>query len=56
MSLRDQFAREAMNGILSNGKIANSEYVVIAHQSYKIADAMLKERERGRGRDSKNQD
>lgn len=46
MSLRDQFAREAMNGMLSNANPMSSSmsYEQVAHASYNMADAMIAER------------
>jgi hypothetical protein len=43
--LRDQFAMSAMNGIIAN---ASPSYgaSMIASESYRIADAMLKQREK----------
>lgn len=59
MSLRDQFAKEAMNGLLSSGDINLEEAAIndnmtpvwddIAEYSYQLADAMLKEREKKQG-------
>ena len=53
MTLRDYFAVNAAQGILSNGHphfFGNIEGLIVpdylAEQSYKIADAMLKEREK----------
>lgn len=59
MSLRDQYAREAMSGILANSSCnpwysdpesdirrAVSEAKQIARVAYFVADAMLEERER----------
>jgi hypothetical protein len=56
MSLRDFFAAKAMQGIINNYKTrSDSEkfiqdrefhYNIIAEESYKLADAMLKEREK----------
>lgn len=42
MSLRDYFAAKAMQGLLTNFKYDEYGY---ARSAYKIADAMLKERE-----------
>lgn len=48
MSLRDYFAAKAMQGICTSkdeaGTLVNHGYEWIASESYKIADAMLKER------------
>lgn len=52
MSQRDQFAREAMNGLVSSTKFdepisdEHTYFDWVAKTSYAIADAMLKERER----------
>lgn len=44
MSLRDYFAAKAMQGHLSNSYTYNDPDIV-AKSAYKIADAMLKQRE-----------
>ena len=44
MSLRDYFAAKAMEGHLSNSYTYNDPDIV-AKSAYKIADAMLKQRE-----------
>lgn len=53
MTLRDYFAAKAMNGLMSSYSCASSLYSEIrtnaeniAKVSYKLADAMLKEREK----------
>lgn len=43
MSLRDYFAAQAMSGLLSPGHGSDPKHISIL--SYRIADAMLKERE-----------
>jgi hypothetical protein len=43
LELRDYFAAHAMQGLISRD---NYSFVNIAHDVYKIADAMLEERER----------
>ena len=45
MSLRDYFAAKAMQGILAS-PTDGMTYVEIAENSYRMADAMLKEREK----------
>lgn len=45
MTLRDYFANSAMQGLLSSKMYAPSDVDNYSEQSYKIADAMLKERE-----------
>ena len=48
MSLRDYFANSAMQGIMSSGfaePVQQYHFDNIAEDSYKIADAMLKQRE-----------
>ena len=47
MSLRDKFADSAMKGFLSNSKVLESSED-IARQSYRQADAMLIERQKGK--------
>jgi len=44
MTLRDYFAAKAMHEIFVGG--GWSEYETLVEQSYKIADAMLKERDK----------
>ena len=46
MSLRDYFANSAMQGILSGRMFSPSDIEVYVEQAYKLADAMLKEREK----------
>jgi hypothetical protein len=43
MTLRDYFAAKAMQGLLAGTKTGNTS--VLANDSYKMADAMLKARE-----------
>jgi hypothetical protein len=43
MTLRDYFAAKAMQGLLAGTKTGNTS--VLAKDSYKMADAMLKARE-----------
>ena len=45
MSLRDYFANSAMQGMLSCRIFSPSDVEVYAEQAYKLADAMLKQRE-----------
>ena len=47
MNLRDYFALEAMHGILENSLYTGkeSEAIKLAKNAYKIADAMLDERQ-----------
>lgn len=51
MTLRDYFANSSMQGIFANSKLQESfaklenPYEFIAQESYKLADAMLKQRE-----------
>ena len=46
LELRDYFAAKAMQGICSTLNNANESYwSIIAEDAYKMADAMLKERE-----------
>lgn len=47
MSLRDYFAAKAMQGLVSDPSVSvrNETINLIATQSYKLADAMLKARE-----------
>lgn len=42
MNLRDYFALEAMHGLLESGH----KYTKVAETAYKIADAMLDERQK----------
>jgi hypothetical protein len=42
MSLRDWFAGMALQGMLANG---GGDHTLLPQKTYKIADAMLKERE-----------
>ena len=44
MSLRDYFAGEMLSGILANSEDWDEQ--VVAHNCYKMADAMLDEREK----------
>lgn len=44
MSLRDQFAREAMNGILASPTTVKVKPEFIAKYAYAMADAILAER------------
>lgn len=46
MTLRDYFANSAMQGMLSARMFSPSDVEVYAEQSYKLADEMLKEREK----------
>jgi hypothetical protein len=45
MSLRDYFAAKAMQSYIRNGNGWGKDYKNVAIDSYKMADAMLKERE-----------
>lgn len=44
LTLRDEFAKSALTGILANPSIDDLEASSIAHDAYAFADAMLKER------------
>lgn len=44
LTLRDEFAMAAMNGILSNPSVDDIGTEGVAHDAYLFADAMLKER------------
>ena len=46
MNLRDYFALEAMNALIKKYEKDESDPAFIAMISYKVANAMLKERER----------
>jgi len=47
MTLRDYFAAKAMEGLISNFKgDVSTSYEIITTVSYKMADVMLKEREK----------
>lgn len=51
MSLRDWFASQALNGLLSNSTLKQTDFSMsgqeaVAKGAYMIADAMLKEREK----------
>ena len=45
MTLRDYFAAKAMQGMMANSEITRPDEVKICDAAYKIADAMLDERE-----------
>jgi hypothetical protein len=46
MDLRDYFAAKAMQGYMSRKLIDGFDEDVVAEMSYKVADAMIKERDR----------
>lgn len=46
MSLRDYFAAEALQGLISHPNRTN-EIIILAEESYKMADAMMAAREKG---------
>ena len=43
MKLRDEFAKAALQGLLSGRHFSPADIKVYAEQAYKLADAMLKE-------------
>ena len=48
MSLRDYFAPKAMHSLINSFEYRDADdYEFLSHYSYKMADAMLAERERG---------
>jgi hypothetical protein len=47
LTLRDYFAAKALQGMLSDSNL-QGEYTEFALRAYRIADAMLKERNYGR--------
>lgn len=49
MTLRDWFAGQAMNGMLSNRTFSREADKMLASASYEIAAAMLAERAKGSG-------
>ena len=46
MSLRDYFAAKALPGIQASWEDTEENYKMVALEAYKIADAMLAEREK----------
>ena len=49
MTLRDWFAGQALAGRMINGFASSADGVVHARVAYKLADAMLQEREKDHG-------
>ena len=49
MTLRDWFAGHALCGAIAQGPTKDESYGSLARVSYKLADAMLAEREKGTG-------
>ena len=45
MKLRDYFAAKALNGLLASGAYKKQSADDITHEAYKIADAMMYERQ-----------
>jgi hypothetical protein len=46
MTLRDFFAAKAMQGILTEDRSLELNFIEIASDSYRLADAMIQEREK----------
>lgn len=52
MTLRDYFAAKAMQAMISSYAMSDTYFKEIPLQSYRMADAMLKERERNNDEES----
>ena len=47
MTLRDYFAAKAMEGVLAHATLFEQKDIVISVYAYRMADAMIAEREKG---------